>query len=94
MIIKITGMGFIWSKHAYLRDVWGCLDFTIVSTAYLTIYTEPEKQGIVKMDDEAGGPNLNALRAFRVLRPLRTITSIKGLRVLVVSILSALPMLK
>lgn len=94
MCLKILGMGFILPQHAYLRDVWGVLDFVIVMTAYLTLFNTPEKQGIVPSDDESGGTNFAALRAFRVLRPLRTITSIKGLRVLVVSILSALPMLK
>jgi hypothetical protein len=43
MCLKILGMGFIFSQGAYLRDVWGCLDFTIVSTAYLTLFTAPEK---------------------------------------------------
>ena len=38
MFLKILGMGFLFNKGAYLRDFWGVLDFTIVSSAYLTIF--------------------------------------------------------
>ena len=93
MVMKILGMGLIFSDNAYLRDFWGLLDFLIVNSAYFSLFQETPQQGIIKSETE-GGANLNALRAFRVLRPLRTITSIKGLRLLVESILNALPMLK
>ena len=38
MILKITGLGFAFNEGAYLRDVWNILDFTIVSSAYLTVF--------------------------------------------------------
>jgi hypothetical protein len=36
MGLKILGMGFVFNDAAYLRDFWGVLDFTIVSSAYVT----------------------------------------------------------
>ena len=38
MLLKIIGMGFVFNKGAYLRDFWGILDFTIVSSAYFELY--------------------------------------------------------
>jgi len=35
MFLKIFGMGFLFNKHAYLRDAWNVLDFIIVVTAYI-----------------------------------------------------------
>lgn len=35
MSLKIIGLGFIFSKYAYLRDGWNILDFIIVFTAWL-----------------------------------------------------------
>jgi hypothetical protein len=37
MILKITGLGFVFENGAYLKDPWNMLDFTIVSSAYLTV---------------------------------------------------------
>ena len=37
MVLKIVGMGFVSGKDAYLKDPWNILDFTIVSSAYLTV---------------------------------------------------------
>lgn len=37
MCLKIVGLGFVFNEGAYLRDPWNILDFTIVSSAYLTI---------------------------------------------------------
>ena len=33
MSLKIIGLGFIFSKNAYLKDLWNILDITIVSSA-------------------------------------------------------------
>lgn len=33
MSLKIIGLGFIFSKNAYLRDPWNILDITIVTSA-------------------------------------------------------------
>ena len=38
MIIKILAKGFIFNQGAYLRDSFNILDFTIVMSAYLTIF--------------------------------------------------------
>jgi hypothetical protein len=37
MTFKIMGMGFFFSKEAYLKDWWNVLDFLIVMTSYLTL---------------------------------------------------------
>jgi len=82
MTLKILGMGFIFDDGAYLRDFWGVLDFTIVSSAWVTKVQEWSSASDAangKNLTESGEPapegaNLNALRSFRVLRPLRTIT--------------------
>jgi hypothetical protein len=99
MCMKILGMGFVFGKGAYLQDFWGILDFTIVSSAYVTKAQEWTASNQVQEFGEDGeavssGADLSALRSFRVLRPLRTITTIRGLKLLVVSVLSALPMMK
>ena len=70
MVLKITALGFLFNKGAYLRDAWNMLDFVIVGSGYLGIILQ-------------GGANLSVLRSFRVIRPLRTISSIQGLRVIV-----------
>ena len=101
MILKILGLGFLFSgKESYLRDPWNILDFTIVMSAYLTIfskiYTESVEGGPAVQTAESqdeGGLSLNSLRAFRVLRPLRAVTSIKGLQILVTAVIAALPLI-
>lgn len=35
MILKIIGLGFIFSEDAYLRDSWNILDFVIVISAMI-----------------------------------------------------------
>lgn len=87
MCLKILGLGFLFNEGAYLRDAWNILDFTIVSSAYLTLVQDTleqiqnggKKKEITAENANDGGLSLNSLRAFRVLRPLRAITSIKGL---------------
>jgi hypothetical protein len=81
MGLKIIAQGFVFNKHAYLRDSWNILDFTIVSTAYIPYVIGGE------------GANLTALRSLRVLRPLRTISSIQSLKILLSAFFASLPML-
>jgi voltage-dependent calcium channel L type alpha-1C/voltage-dependent calcium channel L type alpha-1D len=38
MCLKILGMGLLLDKGAYLRSFWGILDFTIVMSAYFTMF--------------------------------------------------------
>jgi len=40
MLLKILGLGFLFNKGAYLTDTWNILDFTIVMSAYLTIFQD------------------------------------------------------
>ena len=70
MSIKITALGFLFNKGAYLRDPWNILDFFIVVTSLLPY--------VVTISF-----NVSALRAIRVLRPLKTITKIKALKMIV-----------
>ena len=37
MVLKITALGFLFNKGAYLRDAWNILDFVIVGSGYLGI---------------------------------------------------------
>jgi hypothetical protein len=66
-----------------MRDAWNILDFVIVVTGFLTLFS-----------NSSSGLNLSGLRALRVLRPLRTINKIEGLKLLVTALLSALPLLR
>ena len=39
MVLKILALGFLFAgKGSYLRDPWNMLDFTIVMSAYLTVF--------------------------------------------------------
>jgi hypothetical protein len=38
MVFKIIGMGFFFSKNAYIKDSWNILDFFIVLTSYMTVF--------------------------------------------------------
>jgi len=37
MVLKISAMGFLFNKNAYLKDGWNQLDFIIVITAILDL---------------------------------------------------------
>ena len=45
MVLKILGMNFIFGPNAYLKDAWNILDFTIVSSGYLTLMTDSPSSG-------------------------------------------------
>jgi hypothetical protein len=40
MTFKILGLGFIFNDGAYLTDPWNILDFTIVMSAYITVFQQ------------------------------------------------------
>lgn len=82
MVLKISALGFVMNKHAYLRDAWNILDFVIVVSGYIP-YIVP-----------GGSTNISALRSFRVLRPLRSISAIEGLRVIVGALITSMPLLR
>eukprot|EP00049_Salpingoeca_infusionum_P014061 m.261974 g.261974 ORF g.261974 m.261974 type:complete len:2012 (+) comp15585_c0_seq2:444-6479(+) len=75
LVAKVVALGFIFHKHAYLRDAWNWLDFVVVIAGYLALVP-------------AFG-NYSAIRAFRVFRALRAITVLPGLRRMVNSLISA-----
>lgn len=78
--LKIVGLGFYFSKKAYIKDNWNKMDFVIVVTAWMSVIFS---QGI----------DLRALRTIRVLRPLRSISNVKGLRQLFLALIYSLKML-
>ena len=39
MVLKILGFGFILNKGSYLRDAWNILDFFIVISGYIELFT-------------------------------------------------------
>lgn len=80
MVLKVIGLGLIFSKDSYLSDPWNILDGIIVLSAYLQLLL-------------SSGANLSVLRSFRVLRPLRTISGIEGLRIIVSSLMKAVSLL-
>ena len=79
MLIKITAMGFIVHKTAYLRSGWNRLDFLIVIGS------------IVVLIFDGGNTNVSAVRVIRVLRPLRSVSRIKNLKLLIAGLFQALP---
>lgn len=40
MVLKILGLGFIFGEKAYLKNSWNILDFVIVLSGYITLFTE------------------------------------------------------
>ena len=40
MTFKILGLGFLFNDGAYLTDPWNILDFTIVMSAYITVFQQ------------------------------------------------------
>ena len=75
--LKITAHGFIFSRTAYMKDIWNYIDLVIVITGWIDKY-------------EQSSLNLTAIRTLRILRPLRGITSISGLRVIVLALINSL----
>ena len=61
---KITALGFLFHKGAYLRNMWNIMDFIVVFTGLLTVVSS------------SGSFDLRTLRAVRVLRPLKLVSGI------------------
>jgi hypothetical protein len=81
LTLKLIGLGFWSSDHAFFKDFWNILDFTIVMSSVLNIVLSNAKI------------NFSGLRSLRVLRPLRTISAIKKLKILIQTIFSSIPFL-
>jgi hypothetical protein len=74
MVCRVIAMGFLFSKHAYLRNPWNRLDFVVVISGFIEIFVDAE---------------ISAIRAVRVLRPLRSITTIPQLQIITNTLLSS-----
>lgn len=77
--VKIVAMGFIFSKKAYLKEAWNCLDFFIVCVS------------IVGFLPGGGSEGLKALRTFRILRPLRSINKMPMMKEQIGALLDSIP---
>lgn len=75
-LLKISARGVVLKEKSYFRDYWNILDFTIVLTSWIGMYSN--------------GVKLNALRSLRILRPLRGISSVKGIRVIFQSLVRSI----
>ena len=78
LLSKVLAYGFMMNRHAYLRDSWCQLDFTVVTLAWLPIVFP-------------SFGNYSVIRAFRALRPLRALKRVPGMPKLVGSILQVTP---
>lgn len=79
-IFKIIAMGFVISKHSYLRDTWNWLDFFVVLVSVTDVIPGTGHVGLLK-----------GFRTIRILRPLRSINKIKSLKRLINSLLKSIP---
>ena len=70
LLSKVLAYGFMMNRHAYLRDSWCQLDFTVVTLAWLPIVFP-------------SFGNYSVIRAFRALRPLRALKRMPGMPKLV-----------
>ncbi|KAF2879670.1 hypothetical protein ILUMI_26498, partial [Ignelater luminosus] len=77
--LKILALGFCLHRGSYLRNIWNIMDFFVVLTGFLTLFTQ---------DIEA--VDLRTLRAIRVLRPLKLVSGIPSLQVVLKSIIKAM----
>jgi len=79
MSIKLTALGFIWGKDAYLTSVWNWLDGIVVMVSIIDFVTQ------------GGGPSfLRVLRILRTFRPLRVISRNEGLKVVVETVVKSM----
>ena len=93
MLLKMFGLGVILHPHAYLRDGWNVMDFTIVMLGFLDMSVTILSHFISPPGADVFVLNTSAFRVFRVLRPLRTISGVAGARVMVTSLFASIPML-
>jgi len=77
-------MGFVFGKHAYLKDNYNKLDFLIVVTSVISWILESMSTGI-------DISFLKAFRALRALRPLKLVSKNEGMKLVVNSILASIP---
>lgn len=85
-LLKIFVLGFVSGKHAYLKDPFNCLDFTIVLISLLNF-------SLTRINGDAGLDFMKAFRALRALRPLKLVSKNAGMKNVVNSLLSSIPAL-
>jgi len=86
LIVKITALGFVMSKGAYLRDHWNKLDFFIVITSVYSFSS-------FNNSDMVNANQLAVLRVFkilRILRPLRIIAKNSQMKIIITSLLDSI----
>ncbi|KAL0121113.1 hypothetical protein PUN28_008671 [Cardiocondyla obscurior] len=78
--LKILALGFVLHRGSYLRNIWNIMDFFVVVTGIITVFSHGMH---LDMD-------LRTLRAIRVLRPLKLVSGIPSLQVVLKSIIKAM----
>ena len=71
-ICRVVCDGLCFTRRAYFKDVWNCLDFTVLVAAWIDVLELSEGTKFVKV-----------IRVMRALKPLRMVTRFKGLRHLI-----------
>ena len=80
-ISKIIALGFAaCGKTSYIRNPWNILDFTIVSSALISM-----------VFSGVNLKSLKTLRVLRVLRPLRLLNKNRGLKLAIQSLFNSIP---
>lgn len=85
-VLKIFVLGFAIGKHAYLKDPFNVLDFTIVCISIINFVVNRIK-GVPKLSF------IKAFRTLRALRPLKLVSKNEGMKNVVNSLLNAIPSL-
>ena len=80
MVIRVMAYGLVLTEHAYLRDPWCQLDFTVVTLAWLPLLLP-----------SLG--NYSMIRSIRALRPLRALKIVPGMPTLINAMTIAVPKL-
>ena len=88
-LLKIYVMGFIIGKHAYLKDSYNVLDFTIVVFSIVSWVIESNPSLSANLDISF----VKAFRALRALRPLKLVSKNEGMKLVVNSLIASIPKL-
>jgi len=88
--LKILALGLILHRGSYLRNMWNIMDFIVVVTGYITIFTTDHGSSGTGDGKDEEIVDLKTLRAIRVLRPLKLVSGVPSLQVVLKSIFKAL----
>ena len=84
-VMKILTLGFVFGKHAYLKDSFNIFDFTIVLLSLCSFFLERYKVTWISLGA------VKAFRALRALRPLKLVSKNQGMKLVVNSLLKSIP---